>query len=347
MEITYDIIIKYLAPNNKDTINEIPIVESLDDSKDIKNNNDKLTQIEYTNQKHIFTYSKKFPDIFKKFLGDNFYKYGISIYDSEKNNISFWASLLTLLDKKFITPIDNDEITIIKNIKNQLLENYSKLSLSNILKKFEKNDFKERMRLEPDYYILQYVVDILDINFIIFDFDKLELYTLYKDDKLNPWKQTLLFAKYKNFWEPIMTNKSKGNIKRFFDINDVYIKKIFLSNTLKYYEDNKEYIIQTNILDIIIHEKKELTKEHKIIVDITDNKISESEIDDELIINSNESIFIKEDINDKYKDLNKTKLTKMKVIELLKISDELNLKLNKKTKKDIIITNILSKILTL
>jgi hypothetical protein len=185
------------------------------------------------NQKHIFQYSKNFPEVFKKYLGDNFYKYGMTVYDSNKNNISFWSSLITLLDKQFMKSIDNEEINIINNIKNQFINCYSKASLSKELKTFDKNDFKERMKLEPDYYILQYIIDILDIKFIIFDFDKLELFTLYKDSMMNPYKQTFLFSKTKSFWEPIMTNKNKCDIIRYFDINDIIIVKIFQSNDLK------------------------------------------------------------------------------------------------------------------
>jgi hypothetical protein len=84
------------------------------------------------------------------------------------------------------------------------------------------------------------------------------------------------------------------------------------------------------MLDIIIKEKSELTKpkDKKITIE-TENKITETE---ETI----SDIFVKEDINDKYKKLNKTKLSKMKIAELLELSGQLNIKFVKKPKKMIL-----------
>jgi hypothetical protein len=56
-------------------------------------------------------------------------------------------------------------------------DKYAKSKLSSILKSFDKNDLRERFKLDPDICILQYVVDILDINLLIFVMDD-EIYIL-------------------------------------------------------------------------------------------------------------------------------------------------------------------------
>lgn len=317
MEITYETIINYLT-NNKN---------------DIKKEEE---QVKY-NMKHIFTYIKDFSEQFNKLLGHDFYKCGVTVYDKNKINISFWTSLLTLLDKNFTTTIENDEDNIINNLKNQFLSKYNfqigKQSYEN-----DKNHMKEMFKMEPDFNTIQYVVDILDINIIIFDFVTNDIKLLYKDNTMNPWKQTLLFANNMNFWEPIMTSS-----KRLFDINNHFIKKIIMSNNLSYYQNKKNVNIMTNILDIIIDEKNKLSSNKKITIK-TEKILTESE--EEIV--STKDIFIKEDINDKLlinsNKLNKSKLNKMKIVDLTELSKVLGLIVDKKAKKDSIIANIMEKL---
>ena len=224
MEINYDLIIKYLV---KKTDNAKPKIKS-----DI-----------FITQKSIFNYSTNFPDKFKELFTDKFYRYGITTHDYENTNISFWSSLLTLIDKNFIIPYNNDEFSLINQFKNQLVEKYMKSKLSSFNKSFDKNDFRERMKLDPDVHILQYISDVLDINLLIFDFETLNVYTIYHKDMMNPWKQTILLSKFKNYWEPIMMIKNKSETKRLFDYNDNVIKKILhTDNLIEYYEKNKEHI---------------------------------------------------------------------------------------------------------
>jgi hypothetical protein len=89
---------------------------------------------EFITQTNIFNYSKTFPDIFKNLLSDKFYRYGITIYDNNNYNISFWSSLLTLIDNNFLIPFNNNEISIINDFKFQLVEKYKRSILSNFLK---------------------------------------------------------------------------------------------------------------------------------------------------------------------------------------------------------------------
>jgi len=228
MEINYETIIKYLAD-----------IKSKEETK--------------TTQKNIYTYLKTFPSKFQELFCDRTYKYGITIYDVNNNNISFWTSLLTLIDSTFIVPFNEDEVAIINNFKKDLLEKYpAKYTIP-------KNEIHERLKLEPDYIMLQYIVDLLDINMIIFDFKENNITSLYKSYIMNPLKPTYLFAYNDAFWEPIMVNSTKSII-RDFSYNDTIIKKI-LSEDIKYYENKKEFLVNDNINVVIENEKKLLKKE--------------------------------------------------------------------------------------
>jgi hypothetical protein len=303
MEINYDLIIKYLASN-----------------KQIKFNDNK-----FITQKNIFNYSNTFPDPFNILLSEKFYRYGVTIYDNDNNNISFWSSLLTLLEPDYNSNIHSDELIFIHIFKNNLLDKYKKSSLS--IKTLEKEDIRERMRIEPDCYLLQYIVDILNINIIIFDFNDVKIYALYNNENMNPFRYVLLFAKYNSYWEPIMNLKSKGLIKRLFNINEIIIKKLLYTSTIQYFNNDiiKKTFSIASIDDIVKQEKNKISK---LINEISSNK--------EL----NNDIFIKPPENDNI--YNKTILNKKKMDELHKICDELNITYHKKIKKNDLINTILN-----
>lgn len=333
MEINYDLIIKYLVKKDHGE----KIIKSQP-----KNN--------FVTQKNIFNYSDNFPDKFKELLTEKFYKYGVLVYDNEKNNISFWSSILTLIDKNFIIPYNNDELELITTFKNQLIEKYAKSKLTQFVKDLDKSDLRERFKLEPDIFVLQYIVDVLDINILIWDFVSENIFTVYHKDLMNPWKQTLMLAKYNNFWEPIMVVKNKGVIQRLFDYNDLVIKKLYSSEELVtcYQGDkiNKEFIFNNNITDIITIEKEKLK-----IKDIIEEKSSnvllddDNESDTDSSVKTDSDIFIDNDEMDEIKKLNKTKINKMKVSELLELCQKLKITINKKTPtKAILVDSIMNKI---
>jgi len=176
-EITYDLILKYLTKEKNIFITEKH-----------KNNNNFLNK-------------------FESILTSDYYRYGVSTFDDKKNNISFWASLLTLLNDDYI--LNSDDFSLISEYKNSLIDSHSK-KISSFLKKYEKNDFREYFKLNPDIIIIQYVVDILNINIIIFDlFENENIYAVYKNDVLNPNNDTIILANYQNYWEPIMKKDKK------------------------------------------------------------------------------------------------------------------------------------------
>lgn len=348
MEINYDIIIKYLVKSHQ-------------------NNSKKKQSNTFSSQKNIFNYSVNFPDKFKNMLTDKFYRYGVTLYDNENNNISFWTSILTLLDKNFMIPYLNDELEMINTFKNQLLDKCSKNNLSQFLKIIEKDELRTRLKLEPDINILQLVIDVLDINIIIFDFETTNLFGLFKRDILNPWKQTLFLANYQNFWEPIMVVKSKGETQRLFDYHDQIFRKI-LTYDIKYYQSekiNKEFIYSDDLADIINQEKKKLdqslvnikkSKNDNGKIPVTKETTIESakelindetnyESDSSVKTNSDDDVFIQQDDFEELKKLNKTKLTKMKISELWEIVDKLKMQVDKKNPtKAVLVENILKKL---
>jgi hypothetical protein len=361
MEINYDLIIKYLVKKTpiNDNIPDHPPYRvpthihpkqksmiGLDQTENNKANS-------FLTQKNIFNYSSNFPDKFKNMLTDKYYRYGITAYDNENHNISFWSSILTLIDKNFIIPYTTSESELINQFKIQLIDKYAKSKLSSFLKSLDKNDVRERFKLEPDIYVLQYIVDVLDINMLIMDFESDNIWSVFRKDIMNPLKQTLLFSKYSSFWEPIMLIKSKGNTQRLFDINDNIIKKIFYNESIKYFPHDqiqKDFIVFNNIDDIIQLEKTKLkiSEVTKKLDDPVENNDSDSESESSessVKTDSDQDIFIENDEYEEIKQLNKTKMNKMKIADLLELSNKLKLPITKKNPtKAILMESILSKI---
>lgn len=358
MDINYDIIIKYLCKKNS-----IKKEQDENQEPEIQEEIPKLTRKTFSTQKSIFNYATNFPDKFKDLLTDKFYRYGVTTYDMEKNNVSFWASLLTLIDKNFLIPYNNDELSMISMFKNNIIDMYKKSMLSSFLKEFDKNDIRERFKLEPDVHILQYVVDILDVNFMIFNFETETIESIFKKDMMNPWKQTLMFAKYDNLWEPIMLIKAKGTTQRLVDYNNMNFKKIIANEKLTYFEGDKikkDYICYDNINDVVEMEHKRLFKitfdimaapeNEKLVSKLASELGSEFatnliDCDSESSVKTESDIFVQKDELDEIKKLNKTQLTKMKLEELSNLVTKLKITVTeKKPTKAIYINSILNKI---
>jgi len=329
MEINYEMIIKYLCKSTKS------LPEKVVETKDI-----------FITEKSVNNYN--FPEKFKNIFNDeSFYRYGVTTYDNEtklKNNISFWSSLLTLINKDFMIPYNNDENQMITEFKTQLLEQYKVSKLSSFIKKVDKIEMREKLKVNPDYIVLQYIVDVLEINFIIFDFKSEEYNVMYRGDIMNPWNRTFLFAKYENNWEPIMLTIKKPFLeekesvflatkktfleekesvflatKKIFDYNDIILKQLLNQTGLslpKYYDSDN-------------------TKKEFMYIDM--NK------DDS---NDNDSVHTDSESVEKFElptDLNKTKLTKMKLVEVQELYTKLKLSnSNTKPTKPVMIESILA-----
>jgi hypothetical protein len=163
---------------------------------------------------------------------------------------------------------------------------------------------------------------------------------------MNPWKQSLLLANDDMFWEPIMCIKSKGTIIRLFDYNSQTFKKIINTNNLISYLNasicGKDFMCINNLSDIIEIERKKINitdKKNKLLLDNdSDSSVhTDDDIDDNKIVN----IFIK----DEFYGLNKTTMTKMRISELIDLTNKLNITITKKNPtKAILMESILNKI---
>ena len=300
MEINYEMIIKYLSP---------------------KDNNI------FENKKNIMKFSSEFPDLIKDILGDKYYKFGVSQM-IHNINYSFYTSILTILIDDYITLMENEEISLINKFFDELNE------YININKKTYDDNFKKMLKnRETNILIMELIVKKFDINFLIFDFKSNEIFCVFPNDVMNPWKPFIFLAKHNNNWEPIRTQD-----KKLFNYNDAIIKKILLSNSsieIKYYDNiviNKDYILLDNLPEIIENEFMSEDKSEN-----SDNdKIEED--DEDIDIDETNKTFIKDEIS-----INKFK--KMKKEELIEYIESHNKKVpNKKAKKEDLIKMIIANI---
>jgi len=289
MAINYDLILKYLVKEEK--------------------------ELSFTNQKNFMTYSDKFPNEFKNILGDKFYRMGVT-QNNEQKNISFYTSLITLLDDNIMLITEKEEIhkvnQFLSDINNKVCE------LPEYLKEISKGAIKKYLKdKESNIWIYELIANYLKLNFIIFDFKTLEILTIYCGDVMDPWKTCLFLANNENSWEPIRNNE-----KKFFSYNDNVLKKILSQNSIniKYFNNKiikKDFAIFDNLEELIDDLTKSENSEN--LEDLEDNK-------------EKEEIFIKTEIKISEEKLNK--MTKLELINHLKL---LNKKpLSKATKKDLI-----------
>jgi len=298
MEINYDTIIKYLTKN----LNT------------------------FSNKKNILTYSDKFCTKFSNLLQNKFYKYGITINDDKNKNISFYTSLLTLLNKDFVSFDNNEEINEINKFKIFLNDSVKSFTPSVYLKNYldENKLVNTDLTNNMDIYYFQTIVEVFDINILILDFCDENIYTVYSDNEYNPWKPTLLFAKNTDWWEPIIYELKT---KRTFSYNDIQIKKLLTECKIEYYYKDiikKEFKMNDNINNIINKLKPKETEE----VNIVDN-----------VDSLNNSTFIKVE-KPGYDFITLNKLTKNDLSDICKTNNiKINTKMLKKELIDLIMNN--------
>jgi hypothetical protein len=288
MEINYNLIIKYLS-------------------------NNKVVENTFENQKNIMVFGDKFPTEFKNLLADKFYRLGVT-QKYENKNISFYTSLLTLLDENILTMTEKEELNQVNSMKSEILNKMIKLP--DHLKEISKGALKKYVTdLESNIWVLELVVNYLKINLLIFDFKNLEIYSVYGGEVMDPWRSSLLLAKYENNWEPIRNNE-----KKVFSYNDLYLKKILSQNSIeiKYFDGaiiKKDFVMMDNLNEVV----------NEMLDDNNDSSESDSDSD-------KTTPFIKKE--QKFSESKLNKMTKNELLEHLKL---LNLKAsNKSTKKDLV-----------
>jgi hypothetical protein len=298
MEINYNMILKYLVKD--------PSKEKI-----------------FVHQKNFMTYSDKFPVEFKNILGDKFYRIGVT-QNINKKNISFYTCLITLLDDNMMSITEKEELNKINDLLSIINNKITKLPPQ--LKDISKGEIKKYLKdLESNIWIYELIANYLKINFIIFDFNTLELFTIYYGDFMDPWRTCLFLAKSENTWEPIRNNE-----KKFFCYNDNVLKKILTQTNINLnYLDNK--IIKKDL--VIVDNLKELLgdlnhSETNIKLNITSDNIELDVTSD----NIDEIPFIKNEIK-----LSESKLNKMTKPDLIIHLKSLNIKSSiKSTKKDLV-----------
>ena len=238
MELNYSTIIKYLNPESVKEENKV------DDNGLCKKNIIGDLKCISSNITNILKESNK-----------KFYRIGVSNKINMNNkdmNISFFSSILTVLDKNFLTYDETLSINILKSLIGSIKEIISKSSFKFELKyKFPKTVLLERVSKFDfnDGLIYQVFVQILDINLLIFD--KSNIYTSFPEDSMNPWKPIIMMNKNNDSYEPILSEDNK-----LFSYNDSYIRKIFTKNysEIKYFNEeylNKEFSLNDDILQLI------------------------------------------------------------------------------------------------
>jgi hypothetical protein len=290
MEISYDLIIEYLV-NNQDLQEK---------STDFLNSSNKENI--FSTPKNTFNYKINFPLKFQKIFSDKFYRYGITNYDNNNNNISFWSSLIILLDKLLIDN-NSDELKQIDDLKNKLIKKFSIKNISYFLKEYNKNNIKELLNSNPNFSLLQYISDVLDFNIFIFDFKTQKIYSIYKDTSINIYKETILLAVFDNLWEPLISINI-GTIQKIFTYNDIIIKNlIIIKNEIIYFDENNENKLfsfdekvnndtkklnLTKLNRMKLNDLINLSKEYNLNID---NKIKKKDLIDLILKNENNNIY--------------------------------------------------------
>jgi len=216
---------------------------------------------------------------FDNILANNFFSY--NILDS---NDSIWISLLSLLKDDFIVSYQYNDTAIINDFKNDLLDKYSSTKI--FYNKLLKNDYRELFKINSDTEILQYIVDILDINLFIFDYTKNEVSVLYNSSSLCINKDNYLIAKKETLWEPLMQSIN-NEINKKFNFNDQVIINILNDkDNLKYYKNIKSFSYY-DLEFIKSLDKKKITKlkiqDIKNIISMCNINLKGKELKNELI----------------------------------------------------------------
>lgn len=252
MSITYDNIISVLCNNDNNFSTKLNIMKFVDQF-----------------------------NCFKSIFNNDFYRYGVHIYDNDYKNISFLSSILYCLDDNYSYMDNNDLFDKIKNISNEIKSDYN-------------------------------IVNYLNLNIIVFDFKNDKIKSIYNGDYFNPYKETLLLANYEKYWEPICCkdyktfniNLSKCNI----------IKNKILSNDISYIDDTKLYMLNDNFNEIVENTFGVVTNNDESFItkntmysNLTKNKLNK--------MNKNDILQIIHDLNIDISGLKKP--TKIVLIEMI------------------------------
>lgn len=276
----------------------------------------------------------KFPEKFREIIIlKDISKYGITIKNRNEQNISFITSLLTLINNKFSKLDDLKEEQYIDNFLDEVKRLVKKKEFKFELdSKFNKNVIRNRLSelIISDGILIQLLSQLFSINFIILDFNKEKLYSVFPDEYLNPWKPILLFTKIEDIYEPVLLDTQTT-----FSYNDVFIRRL-LNEDIEYYNKRyleKEYSLVDNINDVMNNYNYSDIESS----DDVDYKCETLPLDkcETLPVVEEDDIFIS---SARY---TYNELSKLKVVELREIITDKKLSINKRLKKDDMIKEII------
>jgi hypothetical protein len=253
MSITYDDIILTLCNNNK-----------------------------FSTKLNIMMFVNQFSS-FKNIFTNDFYRYGVHIYDNDYKNISFLSSILYCIEQKYSYIDKNILLNKIKEISDTLKDDYD-------------------------------IVNKLNINILVFDFKNENIKSIYNGDYLNPYKETIFLANYEKYWEPICCKDYKMFNITLSKCN--ILKNKILNNDISYINDSKIYSLNDNLNEILedkfgIVENKTgddyFTTKNTIYSNLTKNKLNK--------MTKNDILQIIDDLNIDISSLKKP--TKTVLIDLI------------------------------
>ena len=166
--------------------------------------------------------------------------------------------------------------------------------------------------------MLQVLSQIMDINFLIFDYCNNKINCIFNGDYMNPWKVTLFLAKYETNWEPLFCDKKQ------FSFNDSFLKRMLTNDEIIYFNEeylDKAYSLMDNINQVTTY-----------------SNLSESDDEEEVLQNDT---FINPQNEIKEMNLNKTKLKKMKKDLVYDLLEKLGLGVSKSENKAKMIDQLL------
>jgi len=287
--ITYDKIIQYLCPTEK------------------KNS------LNFPNKPNLIINYDEFPSAVKPYFNKNFFRYGVRSFDKDGENISFWYSVLCIIDKLFLTLDKDEQDRRVEYIKTHLINeviksgNYQKYGYN--YTGLTKSTIIEKLKEKLSCLSIQIFCDVFKINIICVNFETGDKYLYFSNKICNAFYPCLILSYYNDFYEPILYGKDK----KYFTYNDKILEKLFIGIKINQIGNlQKELNIENNIINII----NEMIK--------FDNGSEEPEIKID---------------KTKYQTLTESKLNKKRKNELLDIAKDLQLNLGdlqSKTKNQII-----------
>jgi len=289
-----------------------------------------------------------FSNNLKEFVGpysDEYFRYGITSHNSNKN-ISLFFSILHCLNDRFINLDDDEKMVYIKELNSKMCTDISKIYTKNSYKVYGWTKKLLREYLKTYSYekiVLLFASDYFNINIFIFNHDEDKLYAVYPEEGFNKYKPLIVLSYYQNVYEPIVSND-----RSYFSYHDDIIKMIIDNNydkiiAMSFHKKRggKEFNIVDENLDQYIEEDEILEVKEEVEVEdnnFFDDNLSEITDDEDLIITEVENISETKGIFCKKVDNNDFKVNiKMKLDSIQEVAEKFNISIVKgktKTGKD-------------